>query len=157
MKLEADSSEWIFKLRSGVTFHDGKSLTADDVIASINRHRGEESASSMKAFIEGVESITKDGDLVVKFKLKAANVDFPVLLSDSVMSILQSKDGNIENFEVGCGPYMLEAFEPGQYSNYRKNPNFFLSDRAFVETAELLTIAESTARQNRISNRCCGT
>ncbi len=146
----ADPSEWIFKLHSGVTFHNGKSLTADDVIASLNRHRGEDSASSMKSIIEGIESITKDGDLVVKFKLSTPSVDFPVVLSDAVLSILPSTDGKIETFDVGCGPYMLEAFEPGQYSHYRRNPNSYLSDRAYVETAELLTIADSTARQNAL-------
>ncbi len=149
-EIGADASEWVFRLRSGVTYHNGKSLTAEDVIASVNRHRGEDSASSMKSFIEGVDSIVKDGDLVVKFKLSQPNLDFPVILSDSVLAIMPSKDGKIESLDVGTGPYMLEAFEPGQYSNYRKNPNFYLSDRAFVETAELLTIADSTARQNAL-------
>ena len=46
----ADASEWIFKLRKNVEFHHGKTLTADDVIASLNRHRGEDSASAMKSF-----------------------------------------------------------------------------------------------------------
>ena len=146
----ADPSEWIFTLRSGVTFHNGKTVTSDDVIVSLNRHRGEESASSMKSFMEEVESITKDGDRVVKFKLKNASVDFPVILSASVLSILPSKDGEIETFDVGCGAYMLDSFEPGQYSKFVRNPNDFRSDRAFADTAELLTIADSTARQNAL-------
>ena len=146
----ADPTEWIFKLRSGVTYHNGKSVTSDDVIASLNRHRGEQSASSMKAFIEDVDSITKDGDLVVKFKLKNPSVDFPVVLSDSVLSILPSKDGKVEAFDVGCGAYILDGFEPGQYSKYKRNPDHFLSDRAYLDTAELLTIADSTARQNAL-------
>ena len=45
----SDPSEWIFKLRKGVEFHNGKSLTSDDVIASLERHRGEASASAMKS------------------------------------------------------------------------------------------------------------
>ena len=109
----ADASEWIFTLRSDVTFHNGKTVTSDDVIVSLNRHRGEESASSMKSFMEEVESITKDGDRVVKFKLKNASVDFPVILSASVLSILPSKDGEIETFDAGCGAYMLESFRTG--------------------------------------------
>ncbi|MDE0309149.1 MAG: ABC transporter substrate-binding protein [Acidiferrobacterales bacterium] len=146
----ADPSEWVFKLRPDVTFHNGKSLTADDVIASINRHRGEDSASSMKAFIDGVESITKDGDLVVKFKLKTASVDFPVILSDSVLSILPSKDGKVEAFDAGCGAYTLEAFEPGQYSHFKRYEDSFMTDRGFVDTCELLTIADTAARQNAL-------
>jgi len=146
----ADPTEWIFKLRPDVTFHNGKSLTADDVITSINRHRGDDSASSMKSFIDGVESISKDGDHVVKFKLKIASVDFPVILSDSVLSILPSKDGEIQAYDVGCGAYMLEAFEPGQYSHYKRYADSFMTDRGFVDTGELLTIADTAARQNAL-------
>ena len=73
----ADASEWIFKLRKGIEFHNGKSLTADDVIASLDRHRGEASASAMKSLMEEIESFSKDGDHVVKMKLKSASVDFP--------------------------------------------------------------------------------
>ena len=36
-----DASEWTFKIRNGVTFHDGKKLTADDVVYSMKRHQGE--------------------------------------------------------------------------------------------------------------------
>ncbi|MFT5115406.1 MAG: peptide/nickel transport system substrate-binding protein [Parasphingorhabdus sp.] len=146
----ADPSEWIFKLRKGIEFHNGQTLTADDVIASLERHRGEASASAMKSFMEEVESITKDGDHVVKMKLKSASVDFPVILSASSLSILPSKDGKIEQFDVGCGSYMLESFEPGQHSNLKRNPNHFMSDRAFVDSAEILTIADATARLNAL-------
>ena len=147
----ADPSEWIFKLRKDVEFHNGKSLTADDVIASLQRHRGDDSASAMKSFMEEVSEITKDGDHVVKLKLKNASVDFPVILSASSLSILPSKDGEIPEYNVGCGAYSLSSFEPGQYSKYKRHPNYFMSDRAFVDTAELITIADSTARQNALA------
>jgi peptide/nickel transport system substrate-binding protein len=145
-----DPSEWIFKLRKGVQFHNGKAVTADDVIASLDRHRGEASASAMKTFMEEIVSFSKDGDHVVKIKLKSASVDFPVILSASSLSILPSKDGKIEDMSIGCGAYMLEEFEPGQYSKLKKNPNHYLSDRGYVDSAEILTIADSTARQNAL-------
>ena len=148
----ADASEWIFKLRKGIEFHNGKSLTADDVIASLDRHRGEASASAMKSLMEEIESFSKDGDHVVRMKLKSASVDFPVILSASSLSILPSTNGKIEEKDmgIGCGSYMLEEFEPGQYSKMKRNPNYFMSDRAFVDSAEILTIADSTARQNAL-------
>lgn len=146
----ADPSEWIFTLRKGITFHNGKTLTAEDVIVSLDRHRGEDSKSAMKSFMSDVESITKDGDFVVKFKLKNASVDFPVGLSAMSLSVLPTKDGQIESFEVGCGAYALDSFEPGQYSKFVRAPNDFKSDRGFVDSAEILTIADSTARQNAL-------
>ena len=153
----ADASEWIFKLRKGVEFHNGKTVTADDVIASLERHRGEASASAMKSFMEDVVSVTKDGDYVARIKLKTASVDFPVILSASSLSILPSKNGKVEEFNVGNGAYILDGFEPGQFSKYKRNPNYFLDDRAFVDSAEILTIADSTARQAaRAASSDCG-
>ena len=145
-----DPSEWVFKLRQGVEFHNGKTVTSDDVIASLERHRGKDSASAMKSFMEDVVSITKDGDRVVKIKLKSGSVDFPVILSASSLSILPSKSGKIEQFDVGCGSYMLESFEPGQHSKLKRNPNIFMQNRAYVDSAEIITIADATARLNAL-------
>ena len=44
----ADGMTWVFKIRQGVTFHSGKPVTADDVLASLNHHRGEASTSAAK-------------------------------------------------------------------------------------------------------------
>ena len=50
----ADATTWTFKLREGVEFHNGKTMTAEDVIASINYHRGEESTSVAKPLVASV-------------------------------------------------------------------------------------------------------
>lgn len=120
-----DASEWIFNLRQGVEFHNGKSVTAEDVKASLERHRGDGSASAMKSFMEEVVEITAQDKHTAVIKLKNASVDFPVILSASSLSILPSKDGKVEAFSVGCGAYELDGFEPGQFSNYKKTPTTF--------------------------------
>jgi peptide/nickel transport system substrate-binding protein len=51
------AKKWVFKLRSGVTFHDGKPLTPEDVIASIRHHMGEGSKSAAKSLLEAVADI----------------------------------------------------------------------------------------------------
>ena len=45
------AKKWIFNLRKGVTFHNGKTLTADDVIATFNIHRGDDTKSAAKALV----------------------------------------------------------------------------------------------------------
>ena len=46
-----DASEWVFNLRKGVEFHNGKTMDAEDILASINHHRGEESKSAAKPIV----------------------------------------------------------------------------------------------------------
>ena len=53
------ATEWTFELRNDVEFHNGKSFTADDAIASINVHRGEESTSAVKSLAAQIEGITR--------------------------------------------------------------------------------------------------
>jgi peptide/nickel transport system substrate-binding protein len=48
----ADARTWVFKLRDGITFHNGKTLDADDVVASFNHHRGPDSQSAAKAIVD---------------------------------------------------------------------------------------------------------
>ena len=60
-----DATEWRFKIRSGATYHDGKTVTADDAATSINYHRGEDSTSAAKPLVESITDIKTDGDTVV--------------------------------------------------------------------------------------------
>lgn len=150
--VNGNPAEWLFTLRKDVQFHDGKTFDADDVIVSISRHRGEESKSAMKSFAETITGMKKDGDHCVIFSLKEPNVDFPFVLSAQQLSIHPAKDGKIGELGIGTGAYSLEKFAPGQTASLTRNPNFFLPDRGFVDSAEILTIADATARTNALAS-----
>ena len=51
------ATEWIFNIRKGVEFHNGKSLEAADVVYSINRHRGEKSQSGAKSLMSAITEV----------------------------------------------------------------------------------------------------
>ena len=104
----ADATEWTFNLRKGVEFHNGKTVDADDVITTIDRHRGEDSKSAGKTFAEQITEMRKDGAHRVIFTLKEGNADFPFILSATSFGILPSKDGAVE-FGIGTGAYSLDA------------------------------------------------
>ncbi len=148
--VDADPAKWLFVLRDGVEFHNGKTVDADDVIISIDRHRGEDSTSAMKSFAETIVDMKKDGERGVIFTLQEGNVDFPFVLSAQQLSIHPTKDGQPTDFGVGSGAYVLENFTAGQKANLTRNPNFFMPDRAHVESAEILTIADPAARTNAL-------
>jgi len=83
----ADAAQWRFKIRQGVTFHDGKPMTVEDVIASINHHRGEGSTSAAGPLVEPITELVADGNDTVVFTLSSGNADFPYILSDYHLTI----------------------------------------------------------------------
>ncbi len=148
-----DATQWTFKLRKGVDFHNGRPVKAVDVIASINHHRGKDSKSAAKPLVAAVEDITADGDNVVIVKLNAGNADFPFTVSDFNFPIYPANDDGSLDFSSrnGCGAYMLKEFEPGQQAHLVRNPNYWnLGKRAHFDTCQLLAVLDVSARQNAL-------
>ena len=153
VEASADAKTWVFHIRQGVEFHDGKTLTPDDIIASINYHRGEESKSAAKGLVTSVTDIRKDGENVV-VELESGDADFPFKMSDYHFRIMSSDgEGNVDPVSMnGTGPYQLTAFEPGVRADFVKHPNYFKEGRAHFDAVQLISILDGTARQNAVMN-----
>ena len=149
----SDGVTWMFKLRHGVEHHNGKTLDADDVVASIARHITEDSKSAAKGLLKPIKEIHADGKDTVIFELESANADFPYLISDYHLSIQPAKDGVVDPLSgIGTGGYIIESFDPGVRVVARRNPNYFKEGRAHFDEVELLSIIDLTARQNALMN-----
>ena len=148
----ADAATWTFKLRKGVEFHNGKTLDADDVVASINHHRGEDTKSAAKGIIAPIEDVKADGKDTVVFKLSGGSADFPYLISDYHLVICPAKDGGGMDWEsgVGTGGYVLEKFDPGVRTSVNRNPNYWKEGRAHFDSVETLYIADVGARTSAL-------
>ena len=147
-----DAKEWVFKLRKGIEFSNGKTMTANDVIASLNHHRGEDSKSAAKSNVDPIADMKADGDNAVVFTLNAGNADFPYLMADYHLLIMPEVDGKADwqNY-VGTGGYVLGNFEPGVRTELKRNPNYWKDGRAHFDDLELLVIADINARQNAVA------
>jgi len=146
-----DAKVWTFKLRQDVQFHNGKTMTADDVLASFNFHRGEDSSSGGKSLLDPVVSITKKGKYEVQFVLNAGNANFPYLVSDYHFPILPEVDGKLDwKSGIGTGGYVIEQFQPGVVATFKRNPNYWKAGRAHFDEYEIFVIGDTTARQNAI-------
>jgi len=146
-----DAKTWMFKLRQGVEFHNGKTMDANDVVASYNHHRGDDSGSAAKPIVDPIADLKADGDTVV-FTLADGNADFPYLVSDYHIPVLPAKDEGVDwESAIGTGPYVLESNEPGVRTIFKRNPNYFKADRAHFDDIEMLTIADVAARTNALS------
>ena len=98
----ADAKTWTFKLRKGVTYHNGREVTAEDVVASIDHHRGEDSKSAAKPIVAPIMEMKADGKHTVVIGLEAGNADFPFIVSDYHIPIMPSEDGK-PDWQSGIG------------------------------------------------------
>lgn len=142
-----DASVWRFKLRSGLTFHSGKAVTATDVANSINFHRGENSTSAAGPLVAPITDITTEGDDMIVFTLDGGNADFPFFLSDYHLVICKAEGDSIDwKSGDGCGSYVLKDFNPGVSFALERNPNHWRSDVAWFDSVEVLAIVDQNAR-----------
>lgn len=144
-----DAQTWKFKIRQGVEFHNGKTLTTDDVIYSINRHRGEESDSIIKAWLEPITEIKKDGDDVIVITLNGPNGDLPFYFGDMHACIIPDGFTDFNNC-IGTGPYKIKSFEPGVGMVAERFGNYYRDDIAHVDEVESFGIGDNAARINAL-------
>jgi peptide/nickel transport system substrate-binding protein len=106
---------WRFKLLKGVTFHNGKSFTAEDVIASYRYHMGPNSKSAAKSLLQAVTDIKADGPDTVVFSLTGGNADFHYICSDYHIPILPAKSDGTADWQSGnrTGAFVFESWQPG--------------------------------------------
>ncbi|MGI9483428.1 MAG: ABC transporter substrate-binding protein [Hyphomicrobiales bacterium] len=149
-----DAATWTVKLRKGIEFHNGKTLDADDVVASFDNHRSEESKLGAKGILKPITDIKADGKDTVVFTLDGGNADFPCILSDYHLPILPSKDGKVANATdgVGCGAYKLKNFEPGVALELERNPNYWKEDRGHFDSVKVIAIKDVVARTSALTS-----
>ena len=129
------ATTWRFKLRPGVTFHDGSAFTADDVVFSIERALG---PTSQRAFqLKGVTGAKKVDDLTVDVQLATPDAVLPekfvgVAIMNRAWSVkngverAQDFNAKQETYTVrnanGTGPFRLERYEPDVRTVLKANP-----------------------------------
>jgi len=144
-----DAMTWVFKLRRGVTFHDGKPLTPADVVFSMMRHKDPATASKAKVLADQIESVTATGPNEATFRLSAPNADLPVILGTYHFHIV--KEGTTDfNAGIGTGPYKVKEFKPGVRSIAVRNDNYWKPNRPYLDEVEFVGITDESARVNAL-------
>ncbi len=148
---EPGAAKWVFKLRKGIEFHNGKTMTAEDVVYSFNEHRGPDTKSAAKGVAEPISDIKADGKYTVIFTLKEGNADFPYIASDYHIPVVPTgTKGKEYEKGIGTGPFIMQAWEPGVRFFGKRNPNYFREGRPYFDEVEILHITDTTARTNAL-------
>jgi peptide/nickel transport system substrate-binding protein len=145
----ADRTLWTIKLRSGVEFHDGKTLTAADVVYSLMRHKDPAVGSKVQPIAEQFAEIDARGPREVQIRLTSPNADLPAILADSHLLII--RDGTTDfRRAVGTGPFRLREFNPGVRTVAVRSANYWKSGRPYLDEVELIGIPDESARVNAL-------
>jgi peptide/nickel transport system substrate-binding protein len=138
------ATEWVFDVRKGVTFHSGKTLDADDIIYSLNLHRGE-TKSPAKDLLSAIADIRKLGPNQVGITLSSGNADLPYNLSDYHVLVVPNGFSDWSKPD-GTGAYALETFQPGVKVVTRNTGRYWKPNRAWFDSIEIRYIPDVAAR-----------
>lgn len=122
----ADGKVWTFELRSGVTFHNGAPLTADDVVYSFDRLRDKALGTPTVGLYENVSAVQALDATHVQFTLAQANPEFPADAADYHAAILCKEVADSAKEQVGSGPFALESYGAEDRAVLKKNPDYWM-------------------------------
>jgi peptide/nickel transport system substrate-binding protein len=127
-----DGSVWTFKLRPGVTFHNGAAMTADDVVYTFQQLADPKNASNALSTFQGVLSpagVQKVDAMTVAFHLEAPNGNFPYLVSsDNYNAIIVPKGTDYSKWQstfIGTGAFKLSSYTQGVGAAFTANPSYW--------------------------------
>jgi peptide/nickel transport system substrate-binding protein len=127
-----DGSVWTFHLRSGVKFHTGQTMTADDVVWTLQQLSDTKNASNALSNFAGVltpSGVRKVNAHTVAFHLEAPNGNFPYLVSsDNYNAIIVPKGtdyGKWQSTFVGTGPFKLKSYTQNVGASFVPNPDYW--------------------------------
>lgn len=150
-KLETEDQQvWHIELRKGITFHSGKSLTAEDVKYSLLRHKEPAVTSRVAPIAEQFESIKVTDKYRLIVKLKTPNADLPTILASSNFCIVAEGTTNFKSSANGTGPYKLKEFSPGVRTIVEKNPSYWKEGKPYLQEIELVGIYDEPSRVNAL-------
>jgi peptide/nickel transport system substrate-binding protein len=139
--------EWTVRLKDGVEFHNGKTLAAEDVIASFRRKLGKDSSAKSTFSFLDPKGIKQVDERTVRFTLKQPYGPFREALA-TIAGYITPVDFDPKN-PVGTGPFMFKSFKPGDLTELERFPNYFL-EPALVDELHLIEFQDESAQTNAL-------
>jgi len=137
-----DGARYTLQLVENARFHDGSTLTARDVVWSIQWQL--DAGGTIADVLAGIESLEATGDHSVVFKLKAPDADFLYRLTEYKIVMLKAGAENTGIEFNGTGPFIMDEMIPGDRAVMKANVNYWRGAPGF-ETLEFLFFDDQQA------------
>ena len=143
--------KWVIRLKQGITFHNGKTLGADDVIYSLQRISDPKQGLFGTAGLNSVDpkNITKVDDRTVRLNLKQPDSTIGDQLGqyyNGIVPVGYTRAGE----QIGTGAYKVQSFTKGQQSVHVRNTNYWRSGLPYFDTVTIIDFPDVAAQVNAL-------
>ncbi|MEU3410151.1 ABC transporter substrate-binding protein [Streptomyces sp. NPDC006658] len=160
---DPNATTWRFTLRAGATFHDGKPVTADDVVFVYDRILDPKTQTLAKGFFASwLDSVRKTDERTVELKLRfpfpdgLARLTLAKIMPAHVYSRPGAWDDAIKGLAVGSGPYRQTAHHPKSNTTFEAFAAYNGPRKPVFRRMNWLTIVDASSRVARISGTGAG-
>lgn len=144
------ADEWTVRLRDGIEFHNGKTVSADDVIYSllgITDPKNPTNGTTELSIVDR-DNLQKLDTRTVRIPLTRPSSVFPdalALVSNVIVPV-----GYDPKQPIGTGPFKFKSFTPGQSSVFVRNENYWREGQPYLDEIEIVDLTDDTARVNAL-------
>ena len=160
-EVSSDGVTYTFKLRDNVKWHDGKDLTADDVVYSLSRYMDPEAKTARSGLFRNYTLPPADGgikkidDLTFEIKLQFSTgafmsffaIDYVKVLPKHLEGVDLNQGENVIEFKAGSGPFVLDEYQRGNSYKVSKNPDYFKDGRPYFDSIDHFIITDTGTLQ----------
>ncbi|MCL4459021.1 MAG: ABC transporter substrate-binding protein [Chloroflexi bacterium] len=144
-----DPKTYIFHLRKGVKFHNGRELTADDVKYSIERILDKKTGAMAASYFVAIDKIETPDPYTVKFLLKNPFAPFLTNLASFYAMIVPKEvveaSGDLQKVAVGTGPFKLGERVPDNVTKLERNKDYFIAGQPYLDGLNFFVTKDEAA------------
>jgi len=144
-------STWIIRLRPGVTFHDGKDFTADDVISTFQRVYDNDFTGKFGLGPIDLKNTRALDKLTVQVKMTKPFASFAEQLAAFWYNLYIAPATFNPAKPVGTGPFIYKSFTPGQRSVFTRNPHYWKPGLPHADTLTIIDFSDNTSLQDALT------
>jgi peptide/nickel transport system substrate-binding protein len=143
-------AEWVIELKPGITFHDGKPLTADDVVFTINRIISGKLSGSVAFGDIDVKNVKKLDTHTVLVPFHSPFGSFVEQLSAFFVFLYIAPVGFNVKKPVGTGPFVYKSFTAGERSVFTRNPHYWKPGLPYADQLTVIDFPDNASMQNAL-------
>jgi peptide/nickel transport system substrate-binding protein len=147
----ATATEWTIRLKPGITFHNGKDLTADDVIYTFQTILNPKAPANAAAALSSVDAkgMTKLDSLTVRIPCTTPFASFYEALAIPGYSDIIPAGYN-KAAPAGTGPFKLQSFTPGTQSTFVRYDGYWQSGLPYLDEVVITDYSDATSQVNAL-------